>query len=143
MCSILRLLSRLLPICLLLPGIVFAQVNETPQTETEAELIEPEPKTSQIERSIMPVTQWLENKIQNNSVIQPSIYIDDKPKDTNTSPFTLRQAIEIAKEQQAGTVLSAKKITDDVQTSFEVKILSETGIIKIITVNNNKEPLVE
>ena len=116
-----------------------AQAIDTAKDTNKTDDRENSPKTSSIERSVMPVTQWLENKLQNNSLIQPSIYIDDKKSETVEIQLTLREAIEQAKQQQAGTVLSAKKISNESGITFEVKILAESGIIKIIEIEDDKE----
>ena len=115
-----------------------AKEIDTAKGPNPAEETDTAPKISNIERSVMPATQWLERKIQNRSVIQPSIYIGNDKNDDNTTQITLREAIEEAKKEQVGTVLSAKRITNGQKHLYEIKILSESGIIKIIEIEDEK-----
>lgn len=124
--------------CLLSHASILAQETDPVIDADSVEAMEKPPKISDIERSVMPATQWLEKKLQNRPLIQPSIYLDDDKNEDNATQLTLREAIEKAKQQQPGTILSAKKIINEQSRLFEIKILSGSGIIKIIEIKDEK-----
>lgn len=107
--------------------------------DTESSSIEPEePASSQelsaAERATQPITSWVETRLQNSSLLQPSTYSRDRPEQP-TGERTLREAILLAREQFSGSVLSAERVDEDGLNEFRIKILSELGILRMINID--------
>lgn len=116
----------------------FSWSNDNQSDNTEDK--EPELRRSSAERAVMPFTNWVEDKIQDSSLLKPSPYSKDKIK---LKGKDLRTAIKYATKMYPGTVLSAKRIESDQGEQFFVKIISSEGLIKTIHVpssdGNHKE----
>ena len=96
------------------------------------------PQTSGIERMVMPLTHWVEEKIQNTSIIKPSAY-SRKRQAQGPNHINLREAIERAQKQYTGTVLGAERISEKDQLIYRIKILSASGIVKLVEVDGSKQ----
>jgi uncharacterized membrane protein YkoI len=108
--------------------------NEEGKPKDENSLVESADRM--IERSVMPVTDWIERKIQNSKVITPSPYHNKSAEqDTASKALNLRSAIKLATTEYPGTVLSADLIIEQGTEKFQIKILAVTGVIKVIEVD--------
>lgn len=89
----------------------------------------------QVESFVMPFTHWVEDKIQNTDIMKPSVYVQEASPEP-AKGIGLRGAIEKARAEFEGTVLSADKITSEGQLVYRVKILSKEGVVKQIEVSD-------
>lgn len=95
-------------------------------------------KTGALERAVMPVTRWIEDKIHNVYKAESST----SPTEASSGPaIGLREAINLAREKHGGTVLSADRIDDEGDITYRVKILLGEGIIKMVDVNGKPQAL--
>lgn len=88
---------------------------------------------SVIEKAVMPLTHWVEGKIQDHAIAKPQ-KSHNKSNDL-TNGISLRDAIRKATQQYAGTVLSAEQVQKNNQRYYRIKMLSANGVVKIIEVN--------
>lgn len=91
--------------------------------------------TTRIERVVMPFTQWVEEKIQDSSIVNPTSAQQAEKKQSSGSNH-LRTAIEKARAKHPGTVLSADRVDKNGQTSYLIKILSAEGIVKVVNIDD-------
>ncbi|WP_103654310.1 PepSY domain-containing protein [Agarilytica rhodophyticola] len=91
-------------------------------------------QASSVERIVMPFTQWVEKRIQNTSIVKPSVF-PNKNKRQQHKGISLRQAIELARREYKGTVLGAERIEEKDNLTYRIKIISKDGVIKVIEVN--------
>lgn len=116
----------------MLAGACFGQQQAEPEA-TSSITQENGPEPSSVERFVMPFNQWVEEKMQGSSILNPtsrqqSQTIESKPG------ISLRQAIEQARNIQPGTVLSAERIETNGQLSYRIKILSEAGVVRMVMI---------
>ncbi len=90
-----------------------------------------EKKTEVIERAVMPVTRWIEEKIHNAYKTGSTSPHSDHAKQPGLS---LREAIDLARKEHGGTVLSADRIDQQGAINYRVKILSKGGVIKMVDI---------
>jgi len=130
---------------LLSPAISFAgeesEETRVPANLENADIVEDEVaakkvEINSVERLITPITQWVEGKIQTISVVKPSVY--SREKRLFNVQMTLREAIKLARKEYQGTILGADKIETDSHLSYQIKILSNQGIVKTITIDGSK-----
>lgn len=91
-------------------------------------------QTSKVERVVMPFTEWVEKRIQNTSIVKPSV-IPNKNKHKRLPGISLREAIERARTEHKGTVLGAERIEKENDLIYRIKIISQDGVIKIVEIN--------
>lgn len=97
------------------------------------------PKTEEVERFVMPFTKWIEGKLHSSPVVNPTKkQISRKSKKSNQTG--LRDAIKKALKIYPGTVLSADKSTQNGTREYRIKIISKSGIVKIVTVPEISAP---
>lgn len=84
------------------------------------------------ERAITPLTSWVEKKIQDSELVEPSGY--KRKTHDHSHKSRMRWAIEQARAQYSGTVLSAKKTEQGGAITYHVKILSADGIVKTLDI---------
>lgn len=111
-----------------LSNIIWAQQNSPQSNKPDAG------STSQkAEHFVAPFTRWAEDSIQNSELLQPS-----KPKaHTPKGPgISLRQAINMARSQHQGTVLSAKY--QAAENHYLIKIISSKGVVKTLVIRATK-----
>lgn len=118
--------------------------NETPLEPSETQKPSAlESAEQMIERSVMPITNWVEKKIQGTNIIKPSPYRSNKNQQDAPEPngITMRQAIVQAMDSYPGTVLSSEKTQSNGHQAYQIKILSKQGVIRIIEVSaHNSQP---
>lgn len=84
-------------------------------------------------RYIAPVTDWIEEKVQNSTLIR-SKADERKASIKKVDGISLREAIRLASEQREGTVLTARRVEEDGEVHFQVAILSDQGVVKSIRI---------
>ncbi len=125
------------------------QSSESKNTESQAETESKpgsqgrnsETKSSppdNVERFIMPFTHWLEEKVQDSVIANPVEQQKRQQKNSN-GKLSLRGAIERAREQYPGTVLSADRIKSEKGLSYRIKILSDDGVVRTVAVDDTQE----
>lgn len=121
-----------LTLCLLcclsfgLSGIAVAQQNNPTANKPDAN------STSQkAEHFVEPFKRWAEDSVQNSELLQPSKPKAKRPK--TAAAISLRQAINRARQQHQGTVLSAKYQAQ--RNSYLIKIISAQGVVKTIVIS--------
>lgn len=87
-------------------------------------------------RYIAPVTDWIEEKVQNSTLIR-SKADERKASIKKIDGLSLREAIRQASEQREGTVLTARRVEEDGKVHFQVAILSDQGVVKSIRIEAN------
>lgn len=88
-----------------------------------------------MERFVMPFTKWVEGKLHNSPVVNPTKEQITQNKGASLAPQVgLRGAIKQALAVYPGTVLSADKSNDAGTLRYKIKIISADGVVKIITV---------
>lgn len=98
-----------------------------------------EPQTRKIERFVMPITNWVEEKLHDSTIANPAL----KKKRQQTEPIpgiSLREAIELARKQHPGTILSADKIKSNESLTYRIKILSQGGVVRVLTIDGQPAP---
>lgn len=116
-----------------------ATISETEITEVIEETATEEAEenssleSSAVERATKPVASWVEEKLQNSALLQPSTY-SRTPTEKPVGERTLREAILLAREQFNGSVLAAERMDEEGRSWFRIKILSETGVLRMIDV---------
>ncbi len=106
------------------------QVTEQPLQQTVKK-----PKTKKVERFIMPFTEWVEGKLHDSSLVNPTAKkAEGGDNNTEKNQLTLRQAIKKALQQYPGTVLSAEKHALEHKPEYKIKILSKDGVIRVVSV---------
>ncbi|MCG8668150.1 MAG: PepSY domain-containing protein [Pseudomonadales bacterium] len=98
-----------------------------------------EPQTKKIERFVMPFTNWVEEKLHESAIANPAEQ-QAKKKSPKVASISLRQAIEFARQQHPGTVLSADRIKSENTFSYRIKILSKEGVVRVVSVAGNQKP---
>lgn len=91
------------------------------------------PKQEKVERFVMPFTKWVEGKLHNSPVINPT---KDKAQRSarKSNSNQMRQAIKKALKAYPGTVLSVDKSQRGALWVYKVKIISKSGVVKIVTI---------
>ena len=120
------------------PKAQVVQVEESPVDQDAAHQGKPNRDDKKVERFVMPFTRWIEGKLQDSSVVNPT---SNKVKKVQSqqNQLTLRTAIKQALSQYPGTVLSADKSKLDSGLEFRVKILSKDGVIRMITIQSDEQ----
>ena len=90
-------------------------------------------ETSAVERATRPVATWVEERLQNSSLLQPSALSRERTE-PQVGELSLREAILLAREEFSGSVLSADRISDEEGSRFSIRILSETGVLRTIDI---------
>lgn len=99
-----------------------------------------EPQTKRVERFVMPMTNWLEEKLQDSSVMNPARGNKSAPpKEASEKSLTLRDAIKKALSTHKGTVLSADRIEKNGNLSYRIKILSRNGVIRMVDISSDQD----
>jgi hypothetical protein len=114
------------------------QLDANSQTDAthQADSMNQADMTNKVERFLLPITQWIESAVHNS----PLIRLPEK----NQSPINiskgldLRSAIKQANERYPGTVLNAEKQTLNGVEIFHIRIISQQGIIKTITIGQDE-----
>ncbi len=88
----------------------------------------------------MPMTNWLEEKLQDSSVMNPARGNKSAPpKEASEKSLTLRDAIKKALSTHKGTVLSADRIEKNGNLSYRIKILSRNGVIRMVDISSDQD----
>ena len=141
---------RITLLALLLCGCTHARANETsPPVVREVALDEEQEsqssdaqtpgsanRASAVERATKPIANWVEEKLQKSSLLQPSTYSRERVE-SPAGERTLREAILIARGEFDGSVLSAKRMSEGDQSWYRIKILSDAGVLRLIDVDTD------
>lgn len=120
------------------------EVEQAPTYDSLTELLpsrkdqEKKDANEEAERFVMPFTKWVEGKLHNSSVVNPTKEQISK-KSKNKNGTGLRDAIKQAITQFPGTVLSAEKTRVEGLEVYKVKIISKTGVVRIVTIPSSAE----
>lgn len=141
-----RLLTSLFSVILILSSMLLGRafgepVDKDKQQEEKVEIAPADqnkpnksaPKQEKVERFVMPFTKWVEGKLHNSPVINPT---KDTAQRSNRSDNAgqMRRAIRRALKAYPGTVLSVDKSNQGSVWIYKVKIISKTGVVKIVTI---------
>jgi len=91
--------------------------------------------TNKVERIVWPFTRWIEKKVQGSPLIRTPKVPPITEKTSKT--LDLRGAIKQATTRYPGTVLNADKRTEEGAVTYQIRIISEKGVVKTIAVNGS------
>ena len=106
------------------------EVTEAPKEPNNTQTT---PKPEKVERFVMPFTKWVENKLHSSPVVNPTNN-EAKRRVAANNKNQMRTAIRRALKAYPGTVLSVDKSNSGLTQIYKVKIISKSGIVKIVTI---------
>ncbi|WP_169917395.1 PepSY domain-containing protein [Oceanospirillum multiglobuliferum] len=111
-----------------------SNVGDKPLSDTEQQYnSDNDDVTNKVERITWPFTRWVEERVQRSPMIRTPK--GSLSKDGTSRTLDLRSAIKQASILYPGTVLNAEKQTRNGVATYLVRIISEEGVVKTITVN--------
>lgn len=94
--------------------------------------------SNKVERMVWPFTRWIEKKVQDT----PLVHVPKNGSKSSSKPkagvIDLRTAIQRATSVYPGTVLNAEKKTRDGDVTYQIRIISDKGVVKTIPVDGRK-----
>ena len=114
------------------------QLDATSQTDAthQADTMSQADITNKVERFVLPITQWIEAAVHNSPLIR--LPEKEQPPINLSKGLDLRSAIKQANERYPGTVLNAEKQTLNEVEIYHIRIISQQGVIKTITIGQDE-----
>lgn len=96
-----------------------------------------EETSNKVERMVWPFTRWIEKKVQDTPLVHIPKNGSKSPTKPKAGVIDLRTAIQRATTVYPGTVLNAEKKTQNGDVTYQIRIISDKGVVKTIPVDGN------